>query len=76
MHVINPSTITIIKVMYYDREFYLIPSKVLTLCEKIDMVKYVKTIGDIAFIVDNEMYFDAGAYFNLTMKYCDKYIFI
>ncbi|QXO11769.1 hypothetical protein pEaSNUABM44_00073 [Erwinia phage pEa_SNUABM_44] len=76
MHVNNPRRIDLTKVMYHEREFYLIPSSVLTVYDKIEMARYVKAIGDTAFIVDNEMYFDEGAYFNLTMKYCDKYVFI
>jgi hypothetical protein len=41
-----------------------------------EMLDYVRNIGDVAFIVDREFYFDEGAFFNLTMKYHDKYIII
>lgn len=72
----NPRRIELTKVMYKDLKFCLIPANVLTSGEKIEMAEYVQEIGDVAFIVDNELYFDEGAYFNLTMKYCEQYVFI
>lgn len=72
----NQTTIHTVKVLYKDHEFSLIPKTVLTMNVMVNMVQYVKQIGDIAFIVDGDMYFDEGAFFNLTMKYCDEYIII
>jgi hypothetical protein len=69
-------TIQTVKVLYKEHEFSVIPAKTLSIVEKNEMLGYVKNIGDIAFIVDEEFYFDEGAFFNLTMKYCDKYIII
>ena len=69
-------TIHSVKVLYKDHEFSVIPSGALPLSKMLEMVKYVKEIGDIAFIVDREMYFSEDAFFNLTMKYCDEYIII
>ncbi len=69
-------TIHTVKVLYKDHEFSVIPKNVLTNRVMIQMVQYVTQIGDKAFIVDGEMYFDEGAFFNLTMKYCNEYIII
>ncbi len=76
MHVSNPVTIKSVRILYKDAEFSVIPSGLLPLRTKIEMVKFVRDIGDIAFIVDGDMYYDEGAFFNLTMKYCDEYIII
>ena len=76
MHVSKPVTIQSVKLLYHDKVFSVIPSSLLSLKVKIDMVKYVREIGDVAFIVDGDMYFDECAFFNLTMKYCDEYIII
>jgi hypothetical protein len=76
MHVSNPTTIQTVKVLYKDREFSVITLSNITPSTMRDMLAYVKNIGDIAFIVDDELYFDDGALFNLTMKYCDEYIII
>lgn len=73
----NIQAIELVKVVYKDREFFLIPASAsLSYSEKNEMVSYVRDIGDVAFIVDDEVYFDEGANFNLTMKYCNKYVFI
>ncbi|AFC21530.1 hypothetical protein GAP32_082 [Cronobacter phage vB_CsaM_GAP32] len=72
----NLVTITTVKVLYKNHEFSLIPKGVVPFNKLIEMVRYVKEIGDIAFIVDGDMYFDEGAFFNLTMKYCNEYVII
>jgi hypothetical protein len=64
------------KVVYRDQEFSVIPASALTPYQMRQMLEYVKNIGDVAFIVDREFYFDEGAFFNLTMKYHEKYIII
>ena len=76
MHVSNLQTIQTVKVLYQDREFSVITSTSISHSVMRNMLAYVKNIGDIAFIVDDELYFDEGALFNLTMKYCDEYIII
>lgn len=68
--------INTVKVLYKDIEFWVIPANYFTIEEKVVMWQYVKAIGDVAFLVDKELYLDSGALFNLTMKYCDEYDFI
>jgi len=72
----NQVTLQTHKVLYRDQEFSVIPNTALTLYTMRQMLEYVRNIGDVAFIVDGEFYFDEGAFFNLTMKYHDKYIII
>lgn len=76
MHVNKQITLHTVKVLYKDHEFSVIPKLALSSAEMVRMVQYVRQIGDTAFIVDGDMYFDEGAFFNLTMKYCDEYIII
>jgi hypothetical protein len=69
-------TITLVKVLYKDQEFSVIPKGIISTIELIRMQTYLREIGDTAFVVDNELYFDQNGYFNLSMKYCDEYVFI
>lgn len=72
----NQVTLQTYKVLYQGQEFSVIPANALTIHAMRHMLEYVRNIGDTAFIVDGEFFFDEGAFFNLTMKYHDKYIII
>lgn len=72
------NNITTVKVMYKDQEFTVIPRGciVLGIRAKQQMAAYVQSIGDIAFVVDNELYVSESGMFHLSMKHCDTYNFI
>lgn len=72
------SSVSLIKVAHYDRVFYLIPrtGNTITTSEQREMLRYIRSIGDDAFLVSDELYFSEEALFHLDMKYCDKYNFI
>lgn len=73
----NQRIINTIKVVYYDQNFTVIPKHTyLDYNKRISMLEYLREIGDVAFIVDGELYIDDGAYFNLSMKYCEEFVFI
>lgn len=72
----NQQILQTYKVVYRDQEFSVLPALALERYKMCQMLEYVKNIGDVAFIVDGEFYFDEGAFFNLTMKYHEKYIII
>lgn len=76
MHVNKLVTVQTVKVLYKNHEFSVIPSGKISFSKMIEMCRYSRSIGDNAFIVDNEMYIDEGAFFNLSMKYCDEYLII
>lgn len=69
-------TITLVKVLYKNQEFSVIPKGTIGTGELIQMQTYLREVGDTAFVIDNELYFDETGYFNLTMKYCEEYVFI
>ena len=70
------NNIATVKVMYKDQEFSVIPRGSLGIRAKQQMAAFVQSIGDIAFVVDNELYVSEGGMFHLAMKYCDTYNFI
>lgn len=56
--------ITLNKVLYHDKIYYCVA------CEKSVQRKYLqyaREIGDEAFIIDNELFIDEGAFFNISM---------
>ncbi|EBS4516679.1 hypothetical protein DQT32_04625 [Salmonella enterica subsp. enterica serovar Braenderup] len=69
-------TITLLKVLYKDQEFSIIPKGAISTSEMIQMQTYLREVGDIVFVIDNELYFDENGYFNLSMKYREEYVFI
>lgn len=72
----NEQIINIASVLYYDEEYFVIPFKNITANERMEMIRYLKELGDDSFIVDEEIYVSTSGLFNLTLKFCDKYIFI
>lgn len=78
MHVSNknPIFVPLVKLKYYDNDFYVVPKNTLSSEKMSEMVQLIQEIGDVAFIAEYEMYFSEPALFHLNMKYCDKYHFI
>lgn len=52
------------KVMYHDKVYYNVKSEYALLKKYIE---YVREIGDEAYMIDNELYIDEGAFFNISM---------
>lgn len=59
------------KILVSNEVYYVCPIYKLPL--PIDEVEsYLEEVGDEFYIIDDELYIDSGALFNLTMKYCEE----
>lgn len=60
------------KIFHFDKTFHVCPTYMLRMNIN-EVYNFLKDIGDEFYIIDDELYVDDGAIFNLTMKYCDKF---